>query len=387
LAIPVFGFGPGLWNSGPPAFGFLSCSKPRPLVLPGINPQCAVADYRHLFLVHCGRSSVSSLLSPVVFLFTRPPSPSPGLGLGSWLRLNDLNGLNEQPMLNALTVDVEDYFQVSAFDSVVRFEDWDHYESRVERNTQRVLDLLDEYKTKGTFFVLGWIAERYPELVRLIHDRGHEVASHGYSHKCIYTQSPEQFRAETRRSKGLLEDLIGQTVIGYRAASYSITARSLWALDILVEEGFRYDSSIFPVRHDRYGIPGHPRFFHKINGNGGRPIAEVPLSTIRMAGMNFPVAGGGYLRIFPHAINQLAISYLNRIELQPAVVYFHPWELDPEQPRIAACWLSHFRQYTNLRRMEARLRKLLSSFDFAPVREVYAARLNLLAATLDSDAA
>jgi polysaccharide deacetylase family protein (PEP-CTERM system associated) len=278
-------------------------------------------------------------------------------------------------MLNALTVDVEDYYQVSAFESVVRFEDWDRYESRVEKNTIRVLDLLDEYKTKGTFFVLGWVAERHPELVRLIHRRDHEVASHGYAHKRIYTQSPEQFRAETQHCKKLLEDISGGPIIGYRAASYSITAQSLWALEILAEEGFRYDSSIFPIRHDLYGIPGHPRFFHQLNSNGWRAIAEVPLSTLRIAGNNVPVAGGGYLRIFPYAVNRLAIRHLNRNETQPAVVYFHPWEIDPDQPRITAAWRSRFRHYTNLGRLERRLCKLLSSFSFGPIREVHAANL------------
>ena len=279
-------------------------------------------------------------------------------------------------MLNALTVDVEDYFQVSAFESVVRFADWDHYESRVEKNTQRVLDLLDVYQTKGTFFVLGWVAERHAELVRLIHRRGHEVASHGYAHQRVYTQSPEQFRDETRRCKKLLEDLIGAPILGYRAASYSITAQSLWALDILAEEGFRYDSSIFPIRHDLYGIPGHQRFFHQLDGDGRRAIAEVPLSTLRFAGVNFPVAGGGYLRIFPYAVNHLAIGYLNRSESQPAVVYFHPWEIDADQPRLPAGRLSRFRHYTNLGRMETRLRKLLASFSFGPVRDVYADRFD-----------
>lgn len=290
-------------------------------------------------------------------------------------------------MLNALTVDVEDYFQVSAFESVVRFADWDHYESRVEKNTQRVLDLLDVYQTKGTFFVLGWVAERHAELVRLIHRRGHEVASHGYAHQRVYTQAPEQFRDETRRCKKLLEDLIGAPILGYRAASYSITAQSLWALNILAEEGFRYDSSIFPIRHDLYGIPGHQRFFHQLNGAGRGAIAEVPLSTIRLAGVNFPVAGGGYLRIFPYAVNHLAIGYLNRSESHPAVVYFHPWEIDADQPRLPAGRLSRFRHYTNLGRMETRLRKLLSTFLFGPVHEVYTLPLKVQVASVNSDAA
>jgi len=281
-------------------------------------------------------------------------------------------------MHNALTVDVEDYFQVSAFEPVVRFADWERYESRVDANTRRVLDLLDDYQTKGTFFVLGWVAERHPELVRQIHQRGHEVASHGYAHQRVYTQSPEQFREQTRRCKKLLEDLIGAPIQGYRAASYSITAQSLWALEILAEEGFLYDSSIFPIRHDLYGIPGQERFFHRCNGNGRAAIAEVPPSTIRLAGINFPVAGGGYLRIFPYTVNHLAIRYLNGNEHQPAVVYFHPWEVDPDQPRLPACRLSRFRHYTNLGRMEARLRKLLASFSFGPIREVHADKLRRL---------
>jgi polysaccharide deacetylase family protein (PEP-CTERM system associated) len=286
-------------------------------------------------------------------------------------------------MRNALSIDVEEYFHVSAFESVIRFEDWDRYESRVERNTHRILDLLDEYNTKATFFVLGWVAERHPELVHLIHRRGHEVASHGYAHKRIYLQSPEQFREETHRSKKIIEDIIGQPIIGYRAASYSITVESLWALEILAEEGFRYDSSIFPIRHDLYGIPGHQRFLHKLNGNGRRAIAEIPLSTVRMAGINFPVAGGGYLRLFPYAVNHLAILHLNRNEAQPVVVYFHPWEIDPDQPRIPAPWLSRFRHYTNLSRMEDKVRSLLARLSFAPIREVYAGHLDPLGGPLN----
>jgi polysaccharide deacetylase family protein (PEP-CTERM system associated) len=290
-------------------------------------------------------------------------------------------------MLNALSVDVEDYYQVSAFETVVRFEDWGRHESRVEKNTCRVLDLLDEYHAKATFFVLAWVAERNPALIRTIMKRGHEVASHGYAHRLIYTQTPGQFREETRRSKKIVEDIIGQSIIGYRAASYSITAESLWALDILAEEGFQYDSSIFPIRHDRYGIPGHQRFFHVVNGNGHLSIAEVPLSTLRIAGINLPVAGGGYFRLLPYAITHLALLYLNRQEGQPAVVYFHPWEIDLDQPRIQAGWISRFRHYTNLGRMEGKLRSLLANFSFAPIREVYAGSLNLPVTTLKSDAA
>lgn len=290
-------------------------------------------------------------------------------------------------MLNAISVDVEDYYQVSAFESVVRIEDWSWRESRVERNTHRVLDMFDDYNVKGTFFILGWVAERNPKLVKTIAGRGHEVASHGYSHQLIYNQTPELFREETRRAKRVVEDLIGGPIFGYRAASYSIIAESFWALDILAEEGFVYDSSIFPIQHDRYGIPEHQRFFHILNGGERLPIAEVPLSTVRVAGLNFPIAGGGYFRMLPYALTHTGIEYLNRIDKQPAVFYFHPWEIDPDQPRIDAAWLSRFRHYTNLGRMEKKLRKLLGSFDFAPIREVYAAGLNIHHANVETDAA
>jgi polysaccharide deacetylase family protein (PEP-CTERM system associated) len=245
----------------------------------------------------------------------------------------------------------------------------------VENNTHRVLDLLDSYGVKATFFVLGCVAKDYPSLVQAIQQRGHEVASHGFSHTRIYTQSPQQFREETRSAKKLLEDIIGQPVLGYRAASYSITERSLWALDILVEEGFRYDSSIFPVRHDFYGIPGHQRFSCAIERNGTGEILEIPLSTVRLARMNLPVGGGGYLRLFPYAVTRRALMQLNLRERQPAVVYFHPWEIDPDQPRIESGWVSHFRHYTNLRGMEGKLRKLLSCFAFGPIRQVFASAL------------
>ncbi|HEY5870025.1 MAG TPA: XrtA system polysaccharide deacetylase [Candidatus Tectomicrobia bacterium] len=277
-------------------------------------------------------------------------------------------------MLNALTIDVEDYYHVAAFDSVVRFADWERYESRVEKNTQRILDLLDEHATQATFFVLGWVLERHPGLIRTIVARGHEVASHGYAHQRIYTQTPAQFRAETRRSKSLLEDTLGQPIRGYRAASYSITRQSLWALDVLREAGFVYDSSIFPIRHDLYGIPSHPRFCSVIPGEHGAPLVEFPLSTLRLGGTNFPIAGGGYLRLFPYAYTRWGIRYLNTREGQPAVVYLHPWELDPAQPRLPAGRLSRFRHYTNLHRMEERLVRLLQDFSFGTMSEVLHSR-------------
>jgi len=278
--------------------------------------------------------------------------------------------LSEIQVLNSLTIDVEDYYQVSAFESVVRFEDWDRLESRVERNTCRILDLLDEYQTKATFFVLGWVAERQPKLVRTIYERGHEVASHGYSHRRIYTQIPEQFREETRKSKRILEDIIGQKIVGYRAASYSITQKSLWAVDILSEEGFLYDSSIFPIYHDQYGMPEYHRYCHILNAEGKKRLVEFPPSTIRLAQINVPFGGGGYLRFFPYSFTRWGIRQLNFKESQPAVVYIHPWEVDPGQPRIAAGGLSRFRHYLNLNKTEARLIRLLQDFRFGPMLKV-----------------
>lgn len=288
-------------------------------------------------------------------------------------------------MINALTVDVEDYYHVSAFETVVHRDSWNRFESRVENNTLRILDLLDEYGAKATFFILGCVAECHPGLVQAIQQRGHEIASHGYSHRRIYTQTREVFREETRKAKKIVEDIIGRAILGYRAASYSITEESLWALDILAEEGFRYDSSIFPVRHDLYGIPDHRRFCSAVERNGSGVMLEIPLSTIRIAGVNIPVAGGGYLRLFPYSVTRHAVLRLNRSEQQPAVVYFHPWEIDPEQPRIQSGWISRLRHYTNLRGMEGKVRKLLNAFSFGPIREVFAAALARHGIKADAD--
>jgi polysaccharide deacetylase family protein (PEP-CTERM system associated) len=273
-------------------------------------------------------------------------------------------------MLNALTIDVEDYYHVGAFASVIRPADWGQYESRVERNVHHLLDLLDEYRTRATFFILGWVGERFPQLVRAIHRRGHEVACHGYAHQLIYTQTPAQFRQETQHSKRLLEDTSGQPIIGYRAASYSITQESLWALQILQDEGFRYDSSIFPIHHDRYGIPDSSRFGYLVEGHGDSGFVELPPSTVRLAGMNIPIAGGGYFRIFPYRFTRWGIGYINRREHQPAVVYLHPWEIDPSQPRIAGDVLARFRHYCNLHKTEPRLVRLLQEFTFDTVSAV-----------------
>jgi polysaccharide deacetylase family protein (PEP-CTERM system associated) len=269
-------------------------------------------------------------------------------------------------IVNALTIDVEDYFHVSAFDGIVPRSAWDTFESRVERNTERMLDLFSEHGVWGTFFVLGWVAERFPGLVRRIAQRGHEVASHGYDHRLIYDQTPTAFRADVRRAKRVLEDTSGCQVSGYRAPSYSITPQSLWALDILLEEGYRYDSSIFPIRHDRYGIPVSERHPYPIQRAKGCLI-EVPGSTTKCGPMNLPVAGGGYFRILPYRWTRWGIARVNRREERPVVFYLHPWEIDPEQPRLKVGRLSTFRHYRHLDKTETRLRRLLKDFRFGPM--------------------
>jgi polysaccharide deacetylase family protein (PEP-CTERM system associated) len=269
-------------------------------------------------------------------------------------------------IVNALTIDVEDYFQVSAFDGVVPRHQWDRLESRVCANTNRLLKILDDCGVRGTFFVLGWVGERFPHLVREIAALGHEVASHGYAHRLVYDQTPAAFREDVRRAKGLLEATASAPVLGFRAPSYSITARSLWALDILIEEGYTYDTSIFPIHHDRYGIPlsaRHPYWIHRRVGS----ILEIPGSTVRWQGLNLPCGGGGYFRLFPYAWTRWGIGRLNRHEGRPAVFYLHPWEIDPDQPRLESSTLSGLRHYGNLDKTEGRLRQLLSEFAFGPI--------------------
>jgi polysaccharide deacetylase family protein (PEP-CTERM system associated) len=276
-------------------------------------------------------------------------------------------------MLNALTIDVEDYFQVNAFAKVIRQDQWDSYPLRVDSNTRCILDMLDSFNIKATFFILGWVAERLPELTKEIHRRGHEVACHGYGHELVYEIGPERFRADILRSKMLLEDQCGESVIGYRAPSYSITAKSLWALDILVEEGFRYDSSIFPIMHDTYGIPDAQRFPHLLKTGAGE-MAEFPLTTLPLhfgsKEVRLPIAGGGYLRLFPASLIKWGIERINNQEKQPAVLYFHPWEIDPGQPRIKAGFKSSFRHYLNLDSTESKLAYLMTKIRFAPMREI-----------------
>jgi polysaccharide deacetylase family protein (PEP-CTERM system associated) len=273
----------------------------------------------------------------------------------------------EEPVVNALTIDVEDYFHVSVFDGLVPRSEWASMDSRVCANTERLLDIIGD--TKGTFFVLGWVAERHPALIRTISAGGHEIASHGYAHRLVYDQTPDAFRADVRRAKALLEDAAGVEVVGYRAPSYSITPQSLWALDILIEEGYRYDASVFPIRHDRYGIPVSPRHPYLIDRPAGT-ILEAPGSTTRLGPLNLPVAGGGYFRILPYGWTKWGIDRVNRIENRPAIFYLHPWEVDPDQPRLQAGTLGKFRHYRNLHQTEARLRQLLTDFNFAPLARV-----------------
>jgi len=401
--------------------------------------------------------------------------------------MNPSNSSNSSNPINFLTVDLEDYFQVHAFSNVIRYEDWDNYESRIEKNTHRLLEILNdcvgpnnsmnstnlsrlpcnEYvrgemrslfhwdssnsmnpsnsinsnnptsdlKPQGldltpcsmpsalcrpvqaTFFILGWLAERYPHLIRTIREEGHEIACHGYAHKLIYTQTKEEFREDIRKAKAILEDLTGGEVIGYRAPSYSITQKSKWALEILMEEGFKYDSSIFPIHHDFYGFPQSPRFPFLISMNGNNnfefsllnfdlqepqfsvnstnsmnpsnpsnpsnssnspcsmphasSIVEFPISTVRILGVNLPMGGGGYFRLFPYPIIKKGLTRINRIEEMPFIFYLHPWELDDEQPRINGIGLrSRFRHYNNLRNTESKFKKLLSDFNFSSIKEI-----------------
>ena len=270
------------------------------------------------------------------------------------------------PVVNAMSVDVEDYFHVSVFDGIVPRSQWAQMDSRVVRNTMRMLEIFEAHNVRSTFFILGWVAERHPQLVKDIASRGHEIASHGYAHRLIYDQTPTTFRDDVRRAKALLEDASGCRVSGYRAPSYSVTPRSLWALDILIEEGYGYDSSIFPIRHDRYGIPVSPREPFPIERERGT-LMEVPGSTVRVGPLNLPIAGGGYFRLLPYEWTRWGIARLNAHERQAAVFYIHPWEIDPDQPRLPAGWLGRFRHYRNLDKTEERLRALLTEFRFGTV--------------------
>lgn len=277
---------------------------------------------------------------------------------------------NRNSIFNAMTVDVEDYYQVSAFSENISTSDWGKMETRVVRNTNRILQMFSDAGIKATFFTLGWVAEREPGLVRSIAEQGHEVACHGYSHQLIYNQKKSVFREETLRAKKLLEDQVQVEVLGYRAASYSITEQSRWAIDVLIEAGFKYDSSIFPVRHDRYGMPDAPKFPYFQRADSAKSIAEFPLSTLNLLGYRLPIAGGGYFRLYPYLFSQLALASINKFQKKPFIFYLHPWEIDPEQPRINASVLSKFRHYNNLDKCESRLKRLLEYFNFCTAKEV-----------------
>ncbi len=273
-------------------------------------------------------------------------------------------------MLNALTFDIEDYYQVEAFKDYIRYEEWSQYESRVVENTRKITKILDERHVKATFFILGWVAERFPDMVKSLTDNGHEIATHGYAHQMVYQQLPEVFEDDLTKSIALLEKISEEKVIGYRAPTYSIIEESFWAFDILIKHNLLYDSSIFPINHDRYGVPDSERFPHQIQGKNGRTILEFPLSTLRFWKWNFPIAGGGYLRLFPYRILKLGIQWLNR-QQQPGIIYLHPWELDPEQPRIPNIpYTTRLRHYINLHSTATKLHRLIRDFEFAPIRDV-----------------
>ncbi len=272
-------------------------------------------------------------------------------------------------MRHALTIDVEEFFQVHALSRVVSMDTWDAYPSSVEESAELILNLLEARGVKATFFCLGWIAERHPGLIRRIHRAGHEIASHGYAHTVIYDQEPAVFRADTSKAKSILEDITGEAVLGYRAPTYSITRRTLWALDILEELGYRYDSSIFPIRHDNYGIPSAPRFPHRLSP---RRLVEFPISTVRFGSVNLPIAGGGYFRLLPYPVTRQG---LRRIAGQghPFIFYVHPWEFNPGIPRVASLSaLSRFRTYVGLSRTQARFQRLLADFPFTTASNVLA---------------
>lgn len=282
----------------------------------------------------------------------------------------DLDPAKAEPVRNAISVDVEDYYQVFAFAKRIKRQDWPGYVGRVERNTNAILEMFADFGVQGTFFTLGWIAERYPQLVRRIAAEGHEIASHGFAHVKVWDQDRDEFREDIGRTKGILEDLSGTAVRGYRAASFSISKDTLWAFDILAEEGYRYSSSIYPIRHDHYGMPDAPRF--QFRPRDGRDFREIPVSTATLMGQRVPCGGGGYFRLLPYGLSKWAMKRVNDRDRQPCMFYFHPWEIDPEQPRIdGVSFKARFRHYTNLGQMEQRLRVMLADFAWGRVDRVF----------------
>ena len=273
-------------------------------------------------------------------------------------------------MINALSVDVEDYFQVSAFEAYIRPDQWPEYECRIVANTNRILNLFSEADATATFFFLGWIAERYPELVERAVAEGHEIASHGYSHVRVTEQSEQEFEADVVRTREILESISGCAVAGYRAASYSIAPDNSWAHDVLARTGHRYSSSFYPIHHDRYGMPDGNRFPHPV---GSSMLPEIPVATVQLGRMRVPCGGGGYFRLLPYSWTRWCLRQLNSRDQVPAVFYFHPWEIDPGQPRVADLDArTRFRHYVNLRGFESKLRRLLVDFSWRPISEVFA---------------
>ena len=274
----------------------------------------------------------------------------------------------DNPLTNALTIDVEDYFQVSAFAPYIKRTEWNSLECRVERNVDRILEILANHKTKATFFTLGWIAERYPQLILRIVEQGHELASHGYGHERASDQTEDTFFADIHLAKVILEDLCGMEIKGYRAPSFSIGAGNLWAFDCLARAGYRYSSSVYPIRHDHYGMPDSPRFAYRV-----RPgLLEIPVTTLRALGRNLPSSGGGYFRLLPYALSRWMLKRVNLGDKQSGIFYFHPWEIDVGQPRVAGIGSkTRFRHYVNIPRMEGRLTQLLSDFKWGRMDEVF----------------
>ncbi len=274
------------------------------------------------------------------------------------------------PIRNAFSIDVEDYFQVSALAPHFPRNVWDSQPCRVERNIDRMLSMLSDCNVRATFFTLGWIAERYPEMTKRIVANGHELASHGYGHQRASDLTPVEFLDDISRAKKILEDLSGHAVIGYRAPSFSIGENNLWALDTLGEAGYRYSSSIYPIRHDHYGMPNAPRFAFR--PDDAKSLIELPATTIRFFDRNLPAAGGGYFRLLPYSVSRWSINRVNRRDKQPCIFYCHPWEIDPEQPRPSGMTLkTRFRHYVNLRQTESRLRKLLKDFQWGRVDQIF----------------
>lgn len=271
-------------------------------------------------------------------------------------------------IVNALTIDVEDYFQVSALAPYIARGEWEEHDCRVERNVDRILQMLDDHGARATFFTLGWIAERYPQVVRRIVENGHELASHGYGHHRATEQHEDAFLADIRLAKVILEDIAAVEVKGYRAPNFSIGADNPWAFDCIERAGYRYSSSIYPIRHDHYGMPDAPRFTHQVRDG----LLEVPVTTMRMFDRNWPAGGGGYFRLMPYAMSRWLLRRVNRVDGQPAIFFFHPWEIDDEQPRIPGIAAkARFRHYLNLERTERRLRQLLVDFAWGRVDEVF----------------